>query len=126
MLLAQAWPDLELFLRHRQFGIGTFQGGLAMTLAIRAKLADHPDDIVASLDFKNAVGTLKRDTCMGVLQRLCFHNPAWLDVVGVLLARPTVIANPTADKPSATCDGLPQGDQLERSFGKGMRRSKNQ
>ena len=44
--------------------------------------------------------------------KLCPHCPAWLDVVNVLLARPTVINNPTADKPSKTWDGLPQGDPL--------------
>ena len=49
---------------------------------------------------------------MNTLRKLCPHCPAWLDVVNVTLARPTVINNPTADKPSKTWDGLPQGDPL--------------
>ena len=32
MLLAQAGPDLGLFLRHREFGMGTPQGGLKNSL----------------------------------------------------------------------------------------------
>ena len=112
LLLAQARPDLEPFLKGRQFGIGTPQGGLAMTLSIRARLATNPTHVVASLDFKNAFGTLKRSTCMETLRKLCPQCPAWLDVVNVLLARPVVINNPTADKPSKTWDGLPQGDPL--------------
>ena len=112
LLLAQARPDLEPFLKGRQFGIGTPQGGLAMTLSIRARLADNPDHVVASLDFKNAFGTLQRTTCLNTLRRLCPHCPAWLDVVNVILARPTVIGNPTADTASRTWDGLPQGDPL--------------
>ena len=112
MLLAQARPDLEPFLKGKQFGIGTPQGGLAMTLSIRARLAANPEHVIASLDFKNAFGTLQRSTCLDTLRKLCPHNPAWLDVVNVLLARPTVINNPTAEKPSQTWDGLPQGDPL--------------
>ena len=107
-----ARPDLEPFLKGKQFGIGTPQGGLATSLSIRARLAAHPDHVVASLDFKNAFGTLQRSTCMDTLRRLCPHCPAWLDVVNIILARPTVINNPTADKPSKTWDGLPQGDPL--------------
>ena len=86
LLLAQARPDLEPFLKGKQFGIGAPQGGLAMTLSIRARLAAHPDHVVASLDFKNALGTLQRSTCMDTLRN-----------------------NPTADRPSKTWDGLPQG-----------------
>ena len=112
LLLQPAKSDLEVFLRDRQFGIGTPQGGLAMTLSIRARLSTNPTHVVASLDFKNAFGTLKRSTCMETLRKLCPQCPAWLDVVNVLLARPTVINNPTADKPSKTWDGLPQGDPL--------------
>ena len=112
LLLAQARPDLEPFLKGRQFGIGTPQGGLAMTLTIRARLAANPTHVVASLDFKNAFGTLQRSTCMDTLRKLCPQCPAWLDVVNVLLARPTIINNPTADKPCKTWDGLPQGDLL--------------
>ena len=112
LLLAQARPDLEPFLKGRQFGIGTPQAGLAMTLTIRARLAANPTHVVASLDFKNAFGTLQRSTCMDTLRKLCPQCPAWLDVVNVLLARPTIINNPTADKPCKTWDGLPQGDPL--------------
>ena len=112
LLLAQARPDPEPFLKGRQFGIGTLQGGLAMTLTIRARLAANPTHVVASLDFKNAFGTLQRSTCMDTLRKLCPQCPAWLDVVNVLLARPTIINNPTADKPCKTWDGLPQGDPL--------------
>ena len=83
-----------------------------MTLSIGARLADNPDHVVASLDFKNAFGTLQRTTCLNTLRRLCPHCPAWLDVVNVILARPTVIGNPTADTASKTWDGLPQGDPL--------------
>ena len=83
-----------------------------MTLSIRARLAANPEHVIASLDFKNAFGTLQRSTCLDTLRKLCPHNPAWLDVVNVLLARPMVINNPTADKPSQTWDGLPQGDPL--------------
>ena len=60
LLLAQARPDLEPFLKGKQFGIGTPQGGLAMTLSIRARLAANPTHVIASLDFKNAFGTLQR------------------------------------------------------------------
>ena len=42
LLLAQARPDLEPFLKGKQFGIGTPRGGLAMTLSIRARLAANP------------------------------------------------------------------------------------
>ena len=112
LLLAQARPDLEPFLRGRQFGIGTPQGGLAMTLSIRARLAEHPEHAVASLDFKNAFGTFQRNTCMDTLRRFCPHCPAWLDIVNVILARPTIIGIPTADTPSRAWDGLPQENPL--------------
>ena len=65
LLLAQARPDLELFPQDRQFGIGT------------PRLEDHPDHIVANLEFKNASCSLKREHCMAVLQRLCPYNLAW-------------------------------------------------
>ena len=96
LLLAQARPDLEPFLKGKQFGIGTPQGGLAMTLSIRARLAANPTHVIASLDFKNA-----------------FVARAWtLCEDSVHIAQPTVINNPTGDKPSKTWDGLPQGDPL--------------
>ena len=50
----------------------------------------------------------QRDHCLAVLHKLGPHHPAWLDVVANLLARPTVINSPTADKPSATWDVLPR------------------
>ena len=67
LLLAQARPDLEPFLKGKQFGIGTPQGGLAMTLTIRARLAANPTHVVASLDFKNAFGTLTAQRLHGYL-----------------------------------------------------------
>ena len=78
LLLKPAKSDLEVFLRDRQFGIGTPQGGLAMTTALKAHLADNPSHVVACLDFKNAFGTIDRVTCMQVLGELCPHSPAWL------------------------------------------------
>ena len=58
---------------------------------------------------KNAHGNAHS---LAVLHQLCPHHPAWLEVVSNLLARPMVINNPTgADKPSATWDGFPQGDE---------------
>ena len=66
LLLQPAKPDLEIFLRDRQFGIGTPQGGLAMTTALKAHLADNPTHVVACLDFKNAFGSIDRATCMKV------------------------------------------------------------
>ena len=41
-------------LSPRQFGIGTPQGGLAMTTVLKVHLSRHPDHVVACLDFKNA------------------------------------------------------------------------
>ena len=64
LLLQPAKSDLEPFLKHRQFGIGTPQGGLAMTTAIKAHLAQNPDHVVACLDFKNAFGSINRTTCV--------------------------------------------------------------
>ena len=87
LLLQPAKSDLEVFLRDRQFGIGTPQGGLAMTTALKAHLSTHPNHVVACLDFKNAFGTIDRTTCMKVLRELCPH-PAWLDTVNVLLSEP--------------------------------------
>ena len=86
--LAQARPDTEIHLQDKQFGIGTPQKGLTITMSIRAKLQENPDHVVASLDFKNAFCSLKREHCLVVLQKLCPHNPAWLDVVANPLALP--------------------------------------
>ena len=76
LLLQPAKSDLEVFLRDRQFGIGTPQGGLAMTTALKAHLTAHPSHVVACLDFKNAFGTIDRTTCIKVLRELCPHHPA--------------------------------------------------
>ena len=96
-----------------QFGIGSSQGGLALTMFIRGKPQEIPDHVVASLGFKNAFCSTQRDHCLTVLHRLCPHRPAWLDVALTLLARPMVINNPTAVKPSATWDGLPYGGSTQ-------------
>ena len=112
ILLAQARPDLDIHLKDRQYGIGTPQGGLAMTMAIRARLQENPDHVVASLDFKNAFCTIKRDHCLTVLRKLCPHNPLWLDVAENLLGRGTVVSYPAAERPNRTWDGLPQGDPM--------------
>ena len=48
LLLAQARPDLDVHLKDRQYGIGTPQGGLAMTMAIRARLQENPDHVIAA------------------------------------------------------------------------------
>ena len=58
LLLQPAKSDLEIFLRDRQFGIGTPQGGLAMTTALKAHLSQHPTHVVACLDFKMHLGPL--------------------------------------------------------------------
>ena len=97
LLLLPAKSDLEPFLKHRQFGIGTPQGGLAMTTAIKAHLAQHPDHVVACLDFKNAFGSINRTTCVKALRELCPHHPAWLDTVNVLLSEPVLVVNPAHD-----------------------------
>ena len=94
LLLQPAKSDLEPFLKHRQFGIGTPQGGLAMTTAIKAHLAQHPTHVVACLDFKNAFGPINRTTCVEALRELCPHHPAWLDAVNVLLSEPVLVVNP--------------------------------
>ena len=112
LLLQPAKSDLEVFLRDRQFGIGTPQGGLAMTTAIKAHLSAHPDHVVACLDFKNAFGTIDRTTCIQVLRELCPHHPAWLDAVNVLLSEPALVVNPERNHLAMTYDGLPQGDPL--------------
>ena len=105
LLLAQARPDLDVHLQERQFGIGTPQGGLAMTMSIRARLQENPDyHVVASLDFKNAFCTIKRDHCLTVLRKLCPHRPQWLDVAENLLSRATVVSYPAIDKPSRYMD----------------------
>ena len=52
LLLIPAKSDLEVFLRDRQFGIGTPQGGLAMTIVLKVHLADNPTHVMACLDFK--------------------------------------------------------------------------
>ena len=62
-LLAQARPDLDTHSEGRQFGIGTPQGGLAMTMSIRARLQENPDHVIASLDFKNAICSIQGDHC---------------------------------------------------------------
>ena len=112
LLLQPAKSDLEPFLKHRQFGIGTPQGGLAMTTAIKAHLAQHPDHVVACLDFKNAFGSINRTTCVEALRELCPHHPAWLDAVNVLLSEPVLVVNPAENHLAMTYDGLPQGDPL--------------
>ena len=94
LLLQPAKSDLEIFLRDRQFGIGTPQGGLAMTTALKAHLSRHPTHVVACLDFKNAFGSIDRTTCVKVLRELCPQNPAWLDAVNVLLSEPVLVVNP--------------------------------
>ena len=104
--------ELEVFPRDRQFGIGTPQGGLAMTTALKAHLSAHPDHVVACLDFKNAFGTIDRTTCIQVLRELCPHHPAWLDAVNVLLSEPALVVNPERNHLAMTYDGLPQGDPL--------------
>ena len=86
-----------------------------MTTSTRAKLQENPDHVVASLDFKNAFCSIQRDHCLTVLRNLCPHQPQWLDVVFKLLPRPTVINNPTAQKPKHNLDGLPQGGSHEHS-----------
>ena len=111
-LLQPAKSGLEVFLRDRQFGIGTPQGGLAMTTVLKAHLAENPTHVVACLDFKNAFGTIDRTTCMNVLRELCPQNPAWLDAVNVLLAQPVLVINPYRNHLAMTYDGLPQGDPL--------------
>ena len=112
LLLQPAKSDLEPFLKNRQYGIGTPQGGLAMTTAIKAHLAQHPDHVVACLDFKNAFGSINRTTCVKALRELCPHNPAWLDTVNVLLSEPVLVVNPAENHLAMTYDGLPQGDPL--------------
>ena len=112
LLLKPAKSDLEVFLRDRQFGIGTPQGGLAMTTALKAHLADNPTHVVACLDFKNAFGTIDRTTCMKVLRELCPHNPAWLDAVNVLLDLPASVINPHRNHLAMTYDGLPHRGTL--------------
>ena len=111
LLLQPAKSDLEIFLRDRQFGIGTPQAELAMTTALKAHLADHPTHVVACLDFKNAFGT-DRGTCMKVLRELGPHHPAWQDAVNVLLAQPALVINPYRNHLAMTYDGFPQGDPL--------------
>ena len=106
LLLQPAKSDLEIFLRDRQFGIGTPKGGVAMTTALKAHLADNPTHVVACLDLKNAFGSIDRNTCMKVLPQ----NPAWLDAVNVLLAQPVLVVNPYRNHLAMTYDGLPQGD----------------
>ena len=112
LLLKPAKSDLEVFLQDRQFGIGTPQGGLAMTIALRAHLADNPSHVVACLDFNNAFGTIDKVSCMEVLRELCLHNPAWLDAINVLLTQPALVINPYRNHLALTYDGLPQGDPL--------------
>ena len=107
LLLQPAKPDLEVFLRDRQFGIGTPQGRLAMTTALKAHLSTHPHHVVACLDFKNAFGTIDRTTCIKVLRELCPHHPAWLDAVNVLLSEPALVVNPARNHLAMTYDGLP-------------------
>ena len=109
LLLQPAKSDLEVFLRDRQFGIGTPQGGLAMTTALKAHLSTHPNHVVACLDFKNAFGTIDRTTCIKVLRKLCPHHPAWLDAVNVLLSEPALVVNPERNHLAMTYDGLPRG-----------------
>ena len=112
LLLQPAKSDLQVFLRDRQFGIGTPQRGLAMTTALKAHLSTHPSHVVACLDFKNAFGTIDRTTCVKVLRELCPHHLAWLDAVNVLLSEPVLVVNPERNHLAMTYDGLPQGDPL--------------
>ena len=83
-----------------------------MTTALKAHLAENPTHVVARLDFKNAFGTIDRNTCMKVLRELCPQNPAWLDAVNVLLAQPVLVINPYRNHLAMTYNGLPQGDPL--------------
>ena len=50
--------------------------------------------------------------CMKVLRELCPQNPAWLDVVNILMAQPVLVINPYRNHLAMTYDGLPQGDPL--------------
>ena len=68
--------------------------------------------MLSSLDFKNAFGSIDRNTCMKVLRELCPQNPAWLDAVNVLLAQPVLVIDPYRNHLAMTYDGLPQGDPL--------------
>ena len=82
-----------------------------MTLSIQTRLAANLSTWLPILTLKMP-WTLQRSACMDTLRKFYPHHPAWLDVVGVILARSTVMGNPTADKPSRTWDGFPQEDPL--------------
>ena len=83
-----------------------------MTTALKAHLSQHPTHVVACLDFKNALGSIDRTTCVEVLRELCPQHPAWLDAVNVLLSEPVLVVNPARNHMAMTYDGLPQGDPL--------------
>ena len=80
-----------------------------MTISIRDRRQENPDHVVASLDFKKAFCSTQRDHCLTVLRKLCPRQPQWLDVVSNLLARPTVINNPTAQNMGWPPPGGPMG-----------------
>ena len=44
--------------------------------------------------------------------QLCPRNPAWLDVVNILVNQPTLVINPYRNHLARTYDGLPQRDPL--------------
>ena len=71
LLLQPAKSDLEPFLQHRQFGIGTPQGGLAMTTAIKAHLVVSTSKM--PLGLLTAPHVLK-------LSESCVHitQPGWM------------------------------------------------
>ena len=106
LVLRNAKSNLDVFLRDRQFGIGTLQGGLAMTTALRATLAEHPSHVVACLDFKNAFGAIERTTCMEILRELRPQSPAWLDTVNIMMSQPALVTNPCRNHAAITYDGL--------------------
>ena len=80
LLLREARPPLQPHLEHRQFGVGTPQGGLMMLHHIQAHLRAHPHHGIMQLDFRNAFGTLRRETCIAQLAATLGGMLAWLGV----------------------------------------------
>ena len=80
LLLREARPALQPHMEHRQFGVGTPQGGLMMLHHIQAHLRENPNHVIMQLDFRNAFGTLKREACIAQLAATLGGMPAWLGV----------------------------------------------
>ena len=83
-----------------------------MLMHIKAHLAQFPEHVAVQLDFKNALCTLHRQTCLEVVSRLLGLQHPWFQAVSNLLTRPAHLLPPGEGEAFSTYDGIPQGDPM--------------